>query len=424
MKKIWLWNHYAILMEKDQAGRQYWFSENLITKGYQPTIFCANTYHNSNDIVSTGSEKYIIKYSNKIPFVFVKTVKGIGNGIRRIANMLFFYKNLFNVSKSYAKIDGTPEIIIASSVHPLTMIAGIKIAKKFKIPCICEVRDLWPEAIFYYGKTKEKSILGKMLIAGEYWIYKNADALIFTKEGDTDYIREKKWDIEQGGKINLKKCYYINNGIDILAYKKSESSNRLVDLDLENNKFKIIYTGSIRPVNDVEKIVNAAKLLQGNSDIQFLIFGSGISENSLKKRVIDENINNVKFKGFVQRKFIPYILSKSSINLLNYSASNYNWSRGNSSNKLFEYMAAGKPIISTVKMGYSIINNYKCGLELDNGTPEELANAIIKISDMSDENYSKMGLNAEEGVKDFDFKVLTEKLEKIICSLERRELSD
>ena len=53
-----------------------------------------------------------------------------------------------------------PDIIIASSVHPLTMVAGIKIARKLKIPCICEIRDLWPEAIFSFGKLKEK-IFGK-----------------------------------------------------------------------------------------------------------------------------------------------------------------------------------------------------------------------------------------------------------------------
>ena len=77
----------------------------------------------------------------------------------------------------------------------------------------------------------------------------------------------------------------------------------------------------------------------------------------LEKRIAEEGLTNIKMKGFVNKQFIPYILSKSSVNILNYSNTQYNWSRGNSSNKLFEYMASGKPIISTVKMGYSIIEN-------------------------------------------------------------------
>ncbi len=88
-----------------------------------------------------------------------------------------------------------------------------------------------------------------------------------------------------------------------------------------------------------------------------------IREKNWLRRVENENLDNVKMKGFVNKKYIPYILSKSSVNILNYSQTQYNWSRGNSSNKLFEYMASGKPMISTVKMGYSIIEKYKCGIE-------------------------------------------------------------
>ena len=109
-----------------------------------------------------------------------------------------------------------------------------------------------------------------------------------------------------------------------------------------------------------------------------------------------EGLSNVKMKGFINKQFIPYILSKSSVNIFNYSQSKYNWARGNSSNKLFEYMASGKPIISTVKMGYSIIDRYKCGIELENGTPAELAKAIRDIKSMDKEQYNALGKNAQK----------------------------
>ena len=99
----------------------------------------------------------------------------------------------------------------------------------------------------------------------------------------------------------------------------------------------------------------------------------------LKKRVVEEHIDNVKLKGFVNRQYMPYILSRSNVNMLNYAQNQYNWSRGNSSNKLFEYMASGKPVISTVHMGYSIIKKYNCGVELDEDTPEALAEQIMKF---------------------------------------------
>ncbi|QEK13200.1 glycosyltransferase family 4 protein [Crassaminicella thermophila] len=413
-KKIWLWNHYATDMYKNQGGRHYWFAENLMNEGYEAIIFCANTYHNKTEYIDTGDKKYAIDVINNIPFVFVKTTIALGNGIDRVKNMSLFYLNLLSVAKEYVQVNGKPDIILASSVHPLTMVAGIQVAKKLGVPCICEVRDLWPEAIFAFNKAKEKSLLGKLLIAGEHWIYKKADALIFTKEGDTDYIKEKKWDTLQGGDINLKKAHYINNGVDVEAFNKSIEEKKFEDVDLDADKFNVVYVGAIRPVNNVGNILDAAALLKDKKDIQFLIYGDGNQKEMLDKRVKDEGLSNVKMKGFINKQFVPYILSKSSVNILNYSQTQYNWTRGNSSNKLFEYMASGKPIISTVKMGYSMIEKYRCGIELENASSRDLAKAILTIKNMSRESYQELGKNAKNGAKDFDFKVLTKKLIKVI----------
>jgi len=408
-------------MYRDKAGRHYWFAEQLIKSGHDVTVFCANTYLNGEYAVELGKDKLVEKKQDSIPFVFVKTITSQGNGIDRVKNMGLFYKNLFPAAKAYAKKYGKPDVILASSVHPLTLVAGIQIARKMHIPCICEIRDLWPEAIFQFGKAKEKSILGRILITGEHWIYRKADALIFTKEGDTDYLKERRWTTAQGGDIDLNKCHYINNGVDIASCGERIKTMQLDDADLrDDKKFNVTYVGTIRPVNDVGNMLDAAKIIaaKGNyNDIQFLIYGDGNKLEELQKRVKDEHIDNVKMKGYVNRQYVPYILSKSNINMLNYAQNQYNWTRGNSSNKLFEYMASGKPIISTVHMGYSIIKRYNCGVELDEDTPEALAEQIMRFHDMTSEERDQIGQNAREGAKDFDFGVLTDKLINVIESV-------
>ncbi len=193
----------------------------------------------------------------------------------------------------------------------------------------------------------------------------------------------------------------------------------LADPDLEDQSFRVVYTGTIRPVNNVGNLLDAAKLLREQKDIRFLIYGGGSELERMQRRVEDEKIGNVVLKGFVEKKYIPYILSRSSVNILNYSQSQYNWSRGNSSNKLFEYMASGKPIISTVKMGYCILDRYQCGLSLEECTPKALAREIRRIHDMPEESSSRMARNAREGAKDFDFSVLTERLYQVIRYVEQ-----
>ena len=419
--KIWLMNHYASNMYRDKAGRHFWFAQQLKEKGYDVTVFCSTTLVSGEELLSTGKKKLTVKRTDGIPFVFVKTVPAEGNGIKRVENMGLFYWNLFPAAKAYVAKYGKPNVILASSVHPLTMVAGIQIARKMRIPCICEIRDLWPEAIFSFGKTTEKSIIGRILIMGEHWIYKKANALIFTKEGDTDYLKEKKWTTAQGGDIDLGKCHYINNGVDIAACEERSSTMQLDDPDLnDNSKFNITYVGTIRPVNNVGNLLDAAKILKkqgGYDDVQFLIYGDGGQLEELIERTKKEHLDNVKMKGFVNRQYVPYILSRSSLNMLNYSQNQYNWTRGNSSNKLFEYMASGKPIISTVHMGYSIIKRYNCGVELEEDTPEALAKEIMRFHDMNQVERDKIGRNASMGAKDFDFGVLTKKLIKVIESV-------
>lgn len=421
MKKIWLMNHYAATMFYDKAGRHYWFAEYLLKKGFEPQVFCSTTFLNKNEIVDTDGQLYITKTEEGIPFTFVKTSVEKGNGLKRLLSWMSFAKNLIKTAVDLAKTEGKPDVIIPSSVHPLTLVAGLRIAKKFHVPCICEVRDLWPEALFTLNTVKEKSIFGRILSKGEHWIYKNANALIFTKEGDTDHLIEEKWTTEQGGDIDLSKCYYINNGVDITAYEKRISENILEDDEiLSDNLFNVTYAGTLRPTNNVGKILDAARIIlskPGYEDVQFLIYGSGLEYDTLVERINTEKITNVLMRGFVDRKYIPYILSRSSVNLLNYSQEKYNWTRGNSSNKLFEYMASGKPIISTVHMGYSIIKKYNCGVELDEDTPKALAEQIMRFHDMSSGERDKIGRNAREGANDFDFSVLTEKLIKVIESV-------
>lgn len=416
MKKIWIMNHYAADMYRDKAGRHYWFAQKLSEKGYEPVVFCANTFHNKPEQIDTGNKKIAVKYEGTIPYIFVKTVPYTANGFSRLRNMIHFFLNLFPAARKCRKMFGKPNVILASSVHPLTMVAGNLIAKRFKIPCICEIRDLWPEAIFAYGKISEKSIFGKLLIIGEHWIYRNAKALIFTKEGDTDYLKERGWTTAQGGDIDLRKCYYINNGVNNQIFHESIKKDILPDEDIENStKFNVIYAGIIRPTNRLDIILDAAKQLRNEKDIQFLVYGSGSELERLRQRIVVENIHNVKLKGFVERKYIPYILNRSNVNILNYSQSQYNWSRGNSSNKLFEYLASGKPVISTVRMGYDIIERYKCGFSLEVCDSEHLAHAVMKVKNMEIENYIQYCKNAQTAALDFDFDILTDKLEKVIA---------
>ncbi len=404
---IWYLHHYATPYEIPGLHRPFEFGEYFNSNGHKTTVFSSSYLHYSSLNLIDDGTKYIERQYSGVDAVFVKTCGYENSGSKRVINMLQFGMRLPQIAKEYAKKKGKPDVIIASSPHPFTMLAGLKIAKKFGIPCICEVRDFWPEVFFFGGRLTEMSLLGKMLLAGERYIYERADGLTFLKEGDHTYITDKGWDCGQGGKINMDKCIYVNNGVDIKLYDERIAEHVYEDDDFSNGKFTVVYCGTIRPVNNIDLILDTAKLL--GDQYQFLVYGTGNCVDALQQRIDHENIENVKLKGYVDNKYIPSILAHSSLNLLNYSGTAYNWSRGNSSNKLFEYLASGKPVLSTVKMGYDIIERYRCGSSVEHTTPDEIATEIRKIKELDRDEYSCLCKNARMAAENFDIPVLATK---------------
>jgi len=409
-QNVWIWNHYATNMFFDQAGRHYWFAENLIKEGYKPTIFCASTNHFLDKHIETKGEKFSAHSVKDIPFVFVNTPEYKGNGKKRILNMISFYRGLLKTAKLYAEINGKPDVILASSVHPLTLVAGIKVAKKFAIPCICEVRDLWPESIVAYGSLKRNSVIAKLLYQGEKWIYKKANSIIMTWEGGSQYIIDQGWDKQ----VDLNKVKHISNGVLIDSFDKNSKENKVSDLDLEDKNYKnLVYAGSIRKVNNLGLLLDAAKLVQEkDQQIRFLIYGSGDEKEMLENRCKEENINNVVFKGRVEKKKIPSILKRSYANILHNSSTSLD-KYGQSQNKFFEYLAAGRSVIQTYTTGYSVLEKYNCGVSATKQNPDEIARIIIEACN-DNEKAEQIGQNARKAAYEFDFTKLTKELIRVI----------
>ena len=412
-KTIWIWNHYATNMFFEKGGRHHWFGRHLIQKGYNVKIFCASTIHNSTEEVDTKGGIYLTDFSDGIEYVFIMTPKYTGNGKARIKNMYAFYKELFPVSKEIAAKNGKPDVILASSVHPLTLIAGIKIAKKIGIPCVCEVRDLWPESLIEVGILKRDSLPAKVLYKGEAWIYKKADKLIFTMPGGKDYMKEKGLD----KKIDLRKVYNINNGIDMADYHREEKEDTFEDADLNDDSyFKVMYTGSIRRVNCVGDLVDAAVICDQKSDrrIKFIIYGDGDQKAELEKKAKQLDLDNIVFKGRVEKKYIPFILSKGDLNVVTGEDSNLG-RYGVSWNKLFEYMASGKPIVANYNIQrYNFVDEYGFGEAKRYKDNSLFADAILRMADLDSEQYDELCRNARKAAMDFDYENLTDRLEAVL----------
>ena len=172
-----------------------------------------------------------------------------------------------------------------------------------------------------------------------------------------------------------------------------------------------MYTGSLRKGNDqIYRLFDVIRLMQGEQykNYRFLIYGKGDLLPDLREQVQKNGYENVRLKGFVDKKYIPYVLSKCDLNLLN-CVSNNVLRYGGSQNKLFEYLASGKPIISGEGDNYSLINKYHVGISKPFADTAELVSAIeeMKENPIPEEHIRKVA-------ELYDFRVLTDQLLKVI----------
>lgn len=414
--KVWIMNHYAIEHLFSNGGRHFWIAENLKRDGYEPVVFGCNEKHNDVGVFYPSDKLAKVVYSeNRIPFVAIRSTEYMGNGLSRVKNMAVFAKNLIKVAKVYAKKHGKPDVIYASSVHPLTVIAGEHLAKCFHVPCIGEVRDLWPETLVAYGAIKKNSMTAKLLYQGEKWMYKRADAMIFTMEGAPDYIKKHKWNTESGGPIDLSRVFHVCNGVDIQQFDQNAEKYFLPDEDLDaKDTFCAVYTGAIKRANNVGLLLETAKFLKDIKNLKILIWGDGNEVEELKKRVISENLSDkVVFKGYIEKKYVASVCKRADICLMHWERTSVN-NYGYDYNKLFDYLAAGKVVFSTIRSGHSLLESKNCGIETSGNTPEDFAEGIRKIYEMSDKEREEWGERARKAAYDYDFQVLTKRVEKVI----------
>lgn len=408
--KIWILNHYNSTPAYGSLTRHYNIGKCLMEAGHEVVVFSANRVHNSGKMYDTHGKRYEEYTEEVVPFVYVNTTPYDKNGIQRYINLVSYYVNVKHAAKAYEKKHGKPDVIYASSLQPLALNAGLQLAKKYGVKCICEVRDLFPEFLVKSGSITYKSIPGRILFGWEKHVYTKADELIFTMEGGKKYIQDKKWDKANGGPIDLDKVHNINNGVDLSLFDGQREEYVYPDPDLDNPElFCVSFTGSVRKDYGLDMIIQVAELLKEQPSIKILIWGGGNCVDELKQEIANKGLSNIVLKGYVDKKYIPSIVSRSSLNLATLIDS-YLYKYGVSQNKLFDYLAAGRPVLFSIKPGFSFIEANGAGVELEAARAQDIADAIKKFANMTGSEYKTYCMNARATAEKYDFHILTKRL--------------
>lgn len=240
----------------------------------------------------------------------------------------------------------------------LTM-AGLKL-KKLGKKVIFDAHEDLPKQIIvkpYLNKTT-RIFLSKIFSFYEKWIYPKFDAIVAA----TPFIREKFL------KINP-------NTLDINNYPL------LHEFDYNNNWLRreneVTYVGGITKIRGIENIVSA--LDHTNSVCLNLAgtFGDTAFEEQIKNHESWAMVNEL---GFLNRQKVNKLLARSKAGIVTYLPAPNHFDA--QPNKMFEYMSAGLPIISSnFRLWREIIEDNQCGLCVNPRDPKGIGEAMQYLID-------------------------------------------
>jgi glycosyltransferase involved in cell wall biosynthesis len=182
----------------------------------------------------------------------------------------------------------------------------------------------------------------------------------------------------------------------------------------ENKPLKLIYVGGLEPARNLEVVIRGMSLDAANLDCSLCVLGKGTGEASLKSLTDELGMRErVEFRGFLEHSAIADVLQASDVGVIPHPATDH--TNTTVPNKLFDYMAYGKPVLaSDTRPVQRIIESEDCGLVFRYDSPQEFRNQLGRLADS--ELRRSMGDRGRKAVeREYNWEVDAERLVEFLA---------
>ncbi|HOP06230.1 MAG TPA: glycosyltransferase family 4 protein [candidate division Zixibacteria bacterium] len=283
--------------------------------------------------------------------------------------MVGFITFLVSVLINQFKLKQQFDLVLASTPPVTSPVIGWMLSKIRRCKFVIEVRDLQPESGEDFGNLKG-SIFTRMIRWVMHKLYRKADRIVSVTDGISRYMDEVVG-------ISRANIATIKSGVG-KEFIDSDSNGIRRRFGWEE-KFLVLYSGTLGWVRPLETVIEAARQLVDQPNIHFAFIGDGQKREALQQMVSEYGLKNVSFIGLQPLETIPYFLKAADV--LIESLKEVNVAKMAFPSKMFEYMASGRPIVFGSRRGEAIDELRLAGgaLTYASESPEELAQLVLKM---------------------------------------------
>lgn len=280
-------------------------------------------------------------------------------------------------------------------------------------PIVYNAQDIFPDSLVGTGLTKKGSLIWKIGRIVEKITYKYSDKIIVISEDFKNNLLQKG--------VPESKIEVVYNWVDETAVVDvPRADNKLFDkYGLDRSKFYITYNGNIGLTQNMDMLLEVAKALEGNKDIQFVLVGNGAYLEQVQQIIKDRNIGNVTLLPFQPYEDISHVFSLGDVSLV---ISKPGVGANSVPSKTWSIMSASRPVLANFDENElkSIVEDNNCGIFTKAGDKVAFTDAILKL--YNDRDLCKeMGKNGRQFVMENLTKAVgTQKYIEVVKSLEKK----
>lgn len=376
--------HQAFCGPNDPGGtRHYELAQRLIAAGHALTVIT------SPDSYLTGERKSLQTSASGIQIRFAPTAKGLHRSYtRRVLSFLSFACS--SVIKALQM--EPPDVIVGTSPPIFQAFSAWMVAAVYRRPFVLEIRDLWPDFAIDLGLLRNR-ILISLAQSLEQFLYRRSSHIVVNSPAYAEELMKKG--------VSNEKITVVANGVDISYFEpedRGEDFRRKFQIE---EKFVVMYAGAVGYANDLDCLLRAACRLREHREIVFAIVGDGKELSRLRQRADAERLHNVRFIPAQPKRSMPKVLAAANVCVA--MLRNIPMFRTTYPNKVFDYMAAGRPTLLAVDgVIREVVEKSGGGLFVPPGEDRSLVEAILKLYHSPDLR-EQMGRSARKYVtENFD----------------------
>jgi glycosyltransferase involved in cell wall biosynthesis len=377
--------HQAFVSGEEAGGtRHYELGRHLVQRGHRFTIVASTiSYLTGGCTVSGGgmvTEQAIDGIRVRRVYMYPSLHRSF---VWRVVSFLSFM-----VTSAWAawRVESV-NVVMGTSPPIFQAISAWLVAALRRRPFLLEIRDLWPEFAIDLGVLKNP-ILMALSRGLERFLYARATHLLVNSPAYRDDL--------VGKGIPEKKISLIPNGVDPDMFDPQADGRLVRDEFGLDGKFVVTYAGALGLANDIDTILRAAARLRDEPTIHFLLVGDGKERRQLEGQVERLSLSNVTFIGTRPKTDMPDILAASDACVA--TLKDIPMFRTTYPNKVFDYMAAGRPTLLAIDgVIRHVVEEAEGGVFVRPGDDAALANAIRSLSQDRQRNQA-MGQAAREYV--------------------------